>query len=306
VNTFVQQASKQERVSILVPAAWGLTLAVSILPDILFREGAGQLPGWLYAAKVVVLAVFLLTSLFWRKLSGLKLYAAILLVLYVVQWAAGQIFSSIHPQNWIATGSPFLKEMLAVQAPRLAVSLLMLLALLALTRSVKRFYFRFGDRDAIAAPIRWILDKPTPWKNLGPLMCVCLLLGMIAITWLMGTHPTPDQLARALPWLPVVLLCAMLNSLGEELPYRAALLAGLVEPVGARQALAVSAVYFGISHFYGVPYGVMGVALSTFMGWLLGRSMLETRGIFWPWMIHVCLDTVIFSFMAIGAVTPGG
>jgi len=42
------------------------------------------------------------------------------------------------------------------------------------------------------------------------------------------------------------------------------------------------------------------------MGWLLGKSMLETRGFFWPWLIHVCLDTIIFSFMAIGAVTPGG
>jgi hypothetical protein len=46
--------------------------------------------------------------------------------------------------------------------------------------------------------------------------------------------------------------------------------------------------------------------MSTFLGWMLGKAMLETRGFFWAWFIHFWQDVAIFSFMAIGAVTAGG
>ena len=66
------------------------------------------------------------------------------------------------------------------------------------------------------------------------------------------------------------------------------------------------AAYFGILHFYGVPYGVVGVLLAGFLGWLLAKSMLETRGLFWAWFIHFWQDVWIFSFMAVGLVVAGG
>jgi len=42
------------------------------------------------------------------------------------------------------------------------------------------------------------------------------------------------------------------------------------------------------------------------LGWFLGKSMLETRGLFWAWLIHLVQDVLIFAFLAIGSVTPGG
>jgi hypothetical protein len=80
----------------------------------------------------------------------------------------------------------------------------------------------------------------------------------------------------------------------------------LVGPVGSRQALRLVAAYFGLGHFYGVPYGVIGVVLAWFLGWILARSMLETRGLTWAWFIHFLQDVAIFGFLAIGAITPGG
>jgi hypothetical protein len=64
--------------------------------------------------------------------------------------------------------------------------------------------------------------------------------------------------------------------------------------------------FFGIAHFYGVPYGFLGVGLATLNGWLLGKAMLETRGMFWAWWMHFLQDIVIFTFIAMGVVTPGG
>jgi hypothetical protein len=103
-----------------------------------------------------------------------------------------------------------------------------------------------------------------------------------------------------------VLLAAALNAFNEEVTYKASFLSVLEGPVGPRQALYMVAAYFGIGHYYGVPYGIVGVLLASFLGWILAKSMQETRGLFWAWFIHFWQDVWIFSFMAIGAIIPGG
>ena len=97
-----------------------------------------------------------------------------------------------------------------------------------------------------------------------------------------------------------------MNAFNEEMTYRASMLATLETPVGYKNAWWLSALYFGIAHFYGVPYGWLGIALAAFNGWLLGKAMLETRGLFWAWWMHFLQDIVIFTFLAGGAIMPGG
>jgi hypothetical protein len=194
----------------------------------------------------------------------------------------------------------------AEQVLNLVVTLAVLATLAVLKRDRRAFYLARGDLAAEARPIRWLTVGPgTRWTTLGPALSVCITLGTLAFLMLAGT-PTPDLVIRALPFLPVVLVAAALNAFNEEVTYKASFLAVLVEPVGARQALRMVAAYFGIAHFYGVPYGLIGVALAWFLGWILARSMLETRGLGWAWFIHFLQDVAIFGFMAIGEITPGG
>ena len=69
--------------------------------------------------------------------------------------------------------------------------------------------------------------------------------------------------------------------------------------VGSAQAALLSATYFGLGHFSGsIPSGPVGVLQAGFVGWLFARSMLETRGLAWPWFLHFVLDAVIFTFLA--------
>jgi hypothetical protein len=109
-----------------------------------------------------------------------------------------------------------------------------------------------------------------------------------------------------LPLLPFVLLFAASNAFGEEMIYRAPWLGALEDPIGPVHALLITAVYFGIGHFYGVPYGILGVVMAFIPGWLMGKAMLETRGFFWAWFIHLCMDIVVFFFVALGSISPGG
>ena len=62
--------------------------------------------------------------------------------------------------------------------------------------------------------------------------------------------------------------------------------------------MAITTVFFGLGHFYGVPNGVPGVLLSSFLGWFLGKSLLETKGFFWAWLLHFLPDVIIFTFYA--------
>ena len=97
-----------------------------------------------------------------------------------------------------------------------------------------------------------------------------------------------------------------MNAFSEEMTFRAALLAPLHGVVGKSQALLLTAALFGLWHYYGVPYGVVGVIMAGGLGWLLGKSMLETKGLFWAWFIHFWQDVAIFSFIAAGSIVPGG
>jgi hypothetical protein len=105
---------------------------------------------------------------------------------------------------------------------------------------------------------------------------------------------------KALPLLPAVLLFAAINAFTEEVYHRAGLLATLTEVIGKGQTLLLAAVFFGLAHWlYGSPPGLVGAMMTGFLAWLLGKSMLETKGIAWPWLIHFLPDVVIFLSYAL-------
>lgn len=68
--------------------------------------------------------------------------------------------------------------------------------------------------------------------------------------------------------------------------------------------MGLTAVFFGLAHYAGgVPLATTPTILMTgFLGWLMGKSMLETRGFFWAWLIHFVNDIPVFAFLAIGSV----
>ena len=117
------------------------------------------------------------------------------------------------------------------------------------------------------------------------------------LTW----RPSLEAFVKVLPLIPVSLLIAVVNAFNEEFTMRAAPLSKLVPVIGKQQALMVTTVFFGLGHFYGIPNGVPGVLLAGFLGWFLGKSILETKGFFWAWLIHFLPDAFIFTFIAMSA-----
>jgi len=291
---------------LFVPIVWAIILLVSLLPDILFREVTGSQPTWLYGSKLVLAVALWLVTLFWKRLRPLWLFAASLLAVYVLDWGVNQFFQSQDLSGWLSGINPFVKSVGSVVIPRLTTGILMALVMLVLTGKFERFFLVKGKLDAPAAPIPLIMTRPSTWRILGPAIAAAMSLGLVVFTFAFGNLSSMQSLKGILPLLPFVLLFAASNAFGEEMIYRAPWLSALEIPVGPAQALLMTSIYFGIAHFYGVPYGIVGVIMSFIPGWLIGKSMLETRGFTWAWFIHFCMDVVVFFFIAVGSITPGG
>lgn len=294
---------KPKRLAIL---AWSVTLLISLLPDILFKEITGAAPAWLFWTKIGLLGGCLALSLLWKPLRALWLFFVVLLLVHLLGWGVEKLLFNLNFLGWFAGLPPFTRNLLAVQVPRAVTGGLIVLIMLALTGSFSCFFFVTGKLDAPAKPIPFILTRPPAWNRLGPAIAAAMSLGLLVFVLVFGHAPSLGMLPAVLPLLPWVLLFAASNAFGEEMLYRASWLAALENPLGSTQALLITAVYFGIAHFYGVPYGLTGVLMAMLPGWLMGKAMLETRGFFWAWFIHICMDFAIFFFMAWGAIAPGG
>jgi membrane protease YdiL (CAAX protease family) len=305
-NDYGESLSTTLSKTMITIIAWAVILVASLLPQILFRELTGSIPGWVFWAKVGLLGSGLLVSLVWRKLRPLGLFFLVLLAFFVLSRGVGQVFTMLGYTTWLEGTSPFIRSVGEVQITRFVTATLMVLLMLVVLRRRERFFFVRGKLDAYAAPIPLIKTPPTTWRILGPAIAGAMCLGLLVFIFVFGRPPSLAVLPAVIPLLPFILLFAAVNAYGEEMLYRAPLLAALESPVGAANALLMTAVFFGIDHFYGVPYGVLGVLMSFIPGYLMGKAMLETRGFFWAWFIHLCMDIVIFFMMALGSVTPGG
>lgn len=291
---------------LIIVVAWIVTLSISLLPDIFFRELTGSLPAWVFWVKVGLIVVLLAVSLLWRRLRPLWLYAAVLLAVNLLGWLVDRFYQSVTYSSWFMGTSSFVKDMTSVQIPRFTVGILMVLVMLVLFRRFDKFFFVKGKLDAQAAPIPLITDKPHSWRVMGPAVAGAMCLGLIAFSLIFGGLPSLQSLKFAFPVILLVPIFAASNAFGEEMLYRAPWLGALENPIGPVHALLMTSVYFGLAHFYGVPYGILGVVLAFIPGWLIGKSMLETRGFFWAWFIHFWMDMVVFFFIALGSIRPGG
>lgn len=302
------QATTLPKPSAVLVTAWGFLLLASGLPRIILQEifhyrVSSNLASGIPA--IIILAGLTLTFI-WDAVRALRPFFVVFLVLVGVDWL---VFTGIaglpRYEMWLANPS-FNVSMLANQSLRLVVTLVIIAALFLLKKNRSSFFLVKGDINAQVEQVRWLGIKECEcWNKLGRNFAIIISLGTLAFLVFAGRPPI-DILIRAIPFLPAVFLAAALNAFNEEMTYKASFLSVLEGVVGKHQALWLMAAYFGIGHFYGIPYGVIGVLMAGFLGWFLGKSMLETRGLWWAWFIHFIQDVLIFAFLAIGSIAPGG
>jgi len=270
-----------------------LTFVASLAPDVVLRETVGSLPVWWLYAKATLLGV---APVFARD-RVVDAFGRVLAVVVVMQGlmleiGGGAWWSARFPPGTFATdfGGPIALKLLTA-IPIVAI-------LLFVTRSPRAALLTPGDLRVKASRIGWlsIPGDTITWGRLAVLAGLVIGLGTLLLTMLTATgFALPSNVARLLPLLPLIVVLALANSFAEGVAYRNAVLGPLRDALPKGSVLLLSAAFFGVAHYYSVPSGVIGVVMSSVLGWFLARAMFETRGFLAPWIIHFLQDVVIFS-----------
>lgn len=278
--------------------AW-LIVAVISLPAILLSTFVGGDFDWRYQVPSLVglsLAVVLMGR--WSDFEPLRSFA----IVWMARLASGIIlFGSLDAAgyfDWFA-GTPRYQVVLVQSALFLVPAIAALLTARALGYSRDDLYIRVGHLGALGrVPV---LDQRISWNRLGlATIAVATAGGVIYV--IAAESPSRAGFTLFARWLPVGLAFAAVNAIQEEVRFRSAVLATLVPGVGEESAIWMTAAIFGFAHWsQSTPSGPFGVLASGLIGAWLAKSILETKGVGWAWIIHLVLDIAVFATLVFHA-----
>lgn len=289
-----------ERFSPLVQAvAWIAILFGSALTRVMWVEGLGykDSPTWDYAVRFIVLVALLTLSWLWPKLRPLRGFLFAILAFNVA--IDLQVTVTKVPQ--IAALSPVLYALASALLSVVLAVALMALTLIHSGLSRRDLFLARGNMRARShLPLPFV--SSWRWTLVGPLAFVAIAIPATVVL-VLQIHPDLALAHNMLSMLPLVIVFAIINAAQEEFTYRVVYLARLAPVVGTGQALLITSVNFGINHWVGGhPNGLAGVVIVALLGYILGRSMLDTRGIAWAWIIHTAADIIVSLLLAMMVV----
>lgn len=275
----------------LVATAWLLVVAIA-LPSI-FIDGAG---GQILSAAL--LGVGLLVS---QRIVALRTLRAFMIVwvAYLVTSAGLHVVLDVTGLTEWTDTTPKYRWVTVVSSLILIPTLAMLATARALSFDRADLQLRRGDMRApgLIPGTRQVAS----WQWLGLVVAALFLAG--GAVWIaIAARTSSTALGLVMTWLPVGLLFAAVNSAQEELRFRVVPLATLVPVVGDEAAIWMTSAIFGLAHWSGAtPAGPIGFVVHGLVGALLAKSILETRGVAWAWIIHGAGNFVLFIFLMLDA-----
>ena len=278
--------------------AWVSGLAIlSSLPDIAFRSrtGARSSPIWIPSLALLLFVLMLVIARLWSSVKRLDGYLLALVALAVGYLVEAMVEQSGIWVSWNRSLAPGVSFVLVNSAKLIPVTTLTLSLvgsglsrtdLFLATGDLRALFMRIGDR--ISVSWGWVLP-----------VALLLSVGPVVANVVATRHPDFGTAARLLPLAPLIVTGAAINTFSEEFLFRQVLLARLIPVLGVTPAVWLTALRFGVGHWFGNPSGPTGVLLATVFGWFAARSMLDTRGSGWIWLVHLVNDVVIFSLIAL-------
>ena len=282
--------------------AWAAVI-ISTVPDIIWRESGHQMSFLFTAIESLLIAAAGIAVLAFPRLRGLTRF---LLAVAALDFAWGYVAPALADTTFIRSLSNdaswgarlFMARMMTLSGAVLAG-----LTLIGSRITRRDLFLCLGDLAAPAQPITFLgLQKPVPWTWFGPAVILVFTLALTPFLYF-SMRPDFDESDRILHAYPWILAVAALNAASEEFQFRNLILAHLRNLFPPAEAVLVSAAFFALGHYYGHPSGTTGVAMAGFAGWIWARSMIETRGSFWAFVIHMAQDIIILTFLSVGLAT---
>jgi uncharacterized protein len=226
----------------------------------------------------------------------MKLYLPILLVL---GYTALMLMSSALTSkfNMSISNSTYLNAQFKHQSVMLLIAMASLLTTYYLNQANFMQYFSIGNINAPTEKVTLFgINEGDKWLNTGLslLATISIATGVFLYFQLKPYQVDWQTLKPAIFW---IILFSLTNSFAEEMVFRTGIIAPLSGLMEVKTLFLISAILFGIPHFFGMPSGIIGVLMAGLLGFVLAKSMYETNGIFWAWLIHFVQDILIIGTM---------
>ena len=163
-----------------------------------------------------------------------------------------------------------------------------------------REFFKLGNIKGEITATKFIGINPKEhenWLHLGINFSIIITTVTALLVYFQLVKESAIAAEKVISLLPFSLLFALSNSFVEESITRLGVVIILADKIDESKIPFISGILFGTVHYWGNPGGVPGVLAAGFLGWLLAKSIIETKGIFWACLIHFLQDVVIFSAM---------
>lgn len=301
-QTSTQEAAEPNvKLTVLV---WGAILFISV-PQVIYRmfverpPGEPIIPFWMAVTQVGVLVVLWVVTWVWASVKPLRGFLLALIAYCVAMFLILPIFiDSALWSNWVEQDSWGVSFVLDRLGTHLAPVVLMTLTLIGSGIGRRKLFLVRGNPRAVAEPTRLLLmKKPEPWPHVvRNFLLVYVIISVSVLA--MQIRPNASQFTQALTFLPAILIAAAINAFTEEYEFRSVHIARLLLVLGKQQSIMITAVLWGLMHYWGYPGGAIGVLMVWYLGYIFAKSMIETRGFVWPFAIHFLGDVIIYAFMA--------
>lgn len=152
-----------------------------------------------------------------------------------------------------------------------------------------------GNLSAVGEELKIFgIKKGDNWLKTGVSLSIFISLatGIFMYFQLKGQTINYSLLKTGFLW---IVLFSLTNSFAEEMIFRVGINVPLTNLLSPNKIFLISAVIFGVAHFQGMPSGIIGVILAGLLGYVLSKSIHETNGIFWAWLIHFLQDIIIIG-----------
>jgi membrane protease YdiL (CAAX protease family) len=273
--------------------AWAAVIGTT-LPEIIWQESGHQVSCWFTLIESLSVLGAALLVIWIPSLRSLTRFLVAVALLNLA-WSCISPALAARPSVLAVTdNASWGARLFLARTFTLSGAILVSLTLIGSGITRRDLFFCKGNLAAPAEPFG------VSWMWLGP--ALMLVFGVVLSGYLYLTvHPNfsvSERIIRTLPWSIAV---ATLNAASEEFQFRSVLLAHLRSVFRPAEMALLTAVFFGLGHYYGQPSGPLGVLMAGFAGWIWARSMIETRGGVWAFLIHFIQDIVIFAFLSVGA-----
>jgi membrane protease YdiL (CAAX protease family) len=273
--------------------AWAAVIGTT-LPEVIWQESGHQITCWFTTIESLLVLGAALLAIWIPSLRKLTRFLVAVALLNLAWSCISPALAALPSVLAVTDNASWGARLFLARTFTLSGAILVSFTLIGSGITRRDLFLCKGNPGAPAQPFG------VSWMWLGPAFMLIFAVALSGYLYL-TVHPNfsiSERIIRTFPWSLAV---ATLNAASEEFQFRSVLLAHLRGVFRPAEMALLTAVFFGLGHYYGQPSGPLGVLMAGFAGWIWARSMIETRGGVWAFLIHLFQDIVIFAFLAVGA-----